>query len=85
MFTPSIPLPPPGLPLARRRPAALRRPDAPRTVRRLLSAPFDLMRWQYAGAVGAGWVRRSLLSSARMERSIDALETLTLGPWARRR
>lgn len=50
-----------------------------------LSAPFDAMRSQYAAAVVAGVAQRSLLASARLERSLHALETLCLGPLARRR
>jgi len=50
-----------------------------------LVAPFEAMRSQYAGAVAAGLVPGSLLASARLERSLDNLEKLCLGPLARRR
>uniref|UniRef100_E6PTE6 Uncharacterized protein n=1 Tax=mine drainage metagenome TaxID=410659 RepID=E6PTE6_9ZZZZ len=50
----------------------------------LLRAPFDAMRQQYASAVHAGLIERSLLASARFERKLGALERATLGPWARR-
>jgi len=51
----------------------------------LLTAPFDALRFQYAGAVTAGLLQRSLLASGRMERMLDSLERLILGPLARRR
>jgi hypothetical protein len=60
---------------------ALRRPFAVR----LLSLPFDAMRYQYAQAVSFGVVQRSSLASARLERGLDVLERLILGPMARRR
>jgi hypothetical protein len=47
--------------------------------------PFDTLRFQYASAVMAGLVPRSLLASGRMERTLDALEKLVLGPLARQR
>lgn len=50
-----------------------------------LCAAFDAMRAQYAGAVQAGLVPRSLLASAQLERSLDRLEKLCLGPLARQR
>ncbi|MHB1670000.1 hypothetical protein [Thiomonas sp.] len=50
----------------------------------LLRAPFDAMREQYASAVRAGLIERSLLASARFEHKLGALERTTLGPWARR-
>ena len=50
----------------------------------LLRTPFDAMREQYAAAVRAGLVERSLLASARFEHKLGALERVTLGPWARR-
>jgi len=49
----------------------------------ILALPFDAMRQHYAGAVMAGLVPRSILDSARLERWLDALEALTLGPLAR--
>jgi len=51
----------------------------------VLALPFDTLRQQYAGAVTAGLVPRSLLDSARLERWLAALEAMTLGPLARRR
>jgi hypothetical protein len=47
--------------------------------------PFDTMRAQYAEAVRAGWLPRSMLASRDVGRAIGALEELTLGPLARRR
>jgi hypothetical protein len=47
--------------------------------------PFDALRFHYASAVTAGLVQRSILASGVLERTIDALESLTLGPLARRR
>ena len=49
-----------------------------------LRSPFDAMREQYASAVRAGVVERSLLASANFERKLGALERTMLGPWARR-
>jgi hypothetical protein len=49
----------------------------------LLALPFDMAREQYAKAVQAGWIQRSLLASAQFGRTLTALERLTLGPWAR--
>jgi len=50
-----------------------------------LAAPFDAMRSHYASSVAAGLVPRSLLASARLERALDSLEKLCLGPLARQR
>jgi hypothetical protein len=47
--------------------------------------PFDALRFQYAGTVMAGFVQRSILASSQLERTIDALEKLVLGPLARQR
>jgi hypothetical protein len=47
------------------------------------SWPFDLARAQYAAAVQAGLIERSLLGSGALERKLGLLERLTLGPWAR--
>ena len=47
--------------------------------------PFDALRFQYAGAVMAGLVQRSILASGKLERALDALENLILGPLARQR
>jgi hypothetical protein len=54
------------------------------TTRNLLTLPFDIAREQYARAVKAGLIERSLLASARFGRTLCALEALTLGPWARK-
>jgi len=48
------------------------------------AALFDLARAQYAVAVQAGLIERSLLASGAFERRLGLLERLTLGPWARR-
>jgi len=48
------------------------------------SAPFDAVRDLYAGWVRAGWVKPSIIASGRLERMLDALEKVTLGPFARR-
>lgn len=50
-----------------------------------LSAPFEALRAQYAGAVQAGLAPRSLLASAEFERALDKLEKLCMGPLARQR
>jgi hypothetical protein len=47
--------------------------------------PFDALRFQYASAVKAGLLPRSILASARAEQLIDRLEKLILGPLARQR
>jgi len=61
-------------------------PIAPTLVgQELLAGPFDALRVQYACAVMAGLVPRSLLASGRFERALDALEKLILGTLARRR
>ena len=49
-----------------------------------LRMPFDAMREQYASAVRAGVIERSLLASASFERKLGVLERTMLGPWARR-
>jgi hypothetical protein len=46
--------------------------------------PFDALRAQYAGAVVAGWLPRSLIASGRFERALGLMEAATLGPLARR-
>ena len=51
----------------------------------LLAAPFEALRFQYASAVAADLVQRSLLASGRLEQAIDRLERLILGPLARQR
>jgi len=50
----------------------------------VLALPFDMAREQYAKSVRAGLVERSLLASARFERTLRAWETITLGAMARR-
>lgn len=50
-----------------------------------LAMPFDALRFQYASAVKAGLVPRSILASAKAEQLIDRLEKLILGPLARQR
>lgn len=57
----------------------------PARVQPFLVAPFDALRRHYAGAVAAGIVPRSLRASARLEQGLHALESLLLGPLARRR
>jgi hypothetical protein len=51
----------------------------------LLALPFDALRFQYAGAVTTGLIQRSILASGTLERALDALEKLALGPLARQR
>ncbi len=53
-------------------------------VTQALALPFDLARSQYARAVRAGLIERSLLANAEFERTLGALERFALGPWARR-
>jgi hypothetical protein len=50
----------------------------------VMALPFDIARDQYASAVRAGLIERSMLASARFGQTLNALERLTLGPWARR-
>jgi hypothetical protein len=47
--------------------------------------PFDAMKCQYASAALAGLVQRSIVASGKLERALDALEKLILGPLARQR
>lgn len=49
----------------------------------LLGLPFDIARAQYARAVQLGLIERSMLGSRDFSRTLQALEQLTLGPWAR--
>ena len=51
--------------------------------RSVAGLPFDTARAQYAWAVQAGLVKRSLLASRDFERSLGALEQLTCGALAR--
>ncbi|MGI9134403.1 MAG: hypothetical protein ACR2I0_10755 [Rhodoferax sp.] len=50
---------------------------------RLYALPFDVARAQYARAVEAGLLQRSMLASRDFARTLGALERLALGPWAR--
>ena len=50
----------------------------------LLAFPFDAVRAQYGAAVELGLVQRSMLASRKLERCLDRLERLSLGPFARR-
>jgi hypothetical protein len=52
-------------------------------VRAVPALPFDALRFLYASAVQAGWMRRSMLASRDVEIQLDALEKLALGPFAR--
>jgi hypothetical protein len=45
--------------------------------------PFDVMRNQHAEAVHAGLMANSILESRDFEKTVDALEHLALGPFAR--
>jgi hypothetical protein len=51
---------------------------------RALYLPFDSIRAQYAGAVSAGIIERSLIASGTFERALGAIEQFVLGPLARR-
>ncbi len=50
----------------------------------LAGLPFDLARAQHAAGVLAGAWPRSLLESTRFEQQLGAMESLALGPLARR-
>jgi hypothetical protein len=58
--------------------------QAAKTAMLWLAQPFDSLRWLYAAAVRAGWLRRSMLANRDFERTLGACERLTLGVWARR-
>ena len=49
----------------------------------LFGLPFDMARHQYAYAQQVGLIAPSMLAGAKFGRAVGALETLTLGPWAR--
>jgi hypothetical protein len=49
----------------------------------VMALPFDIAREQYASAVRAGLIERSMLASAQFGQTLNALERLVLGPWAR--
>ena len=48
-----------------------------------LALPLDIAREQYAKAVKAGLIERSLLKSAKFGQMLNAVEKLMLGPMAR--
>ncbi len=48
-----------------------------------LQWPFDAMRSHHARAVQVGLLTKSMLASRDFEQAVDALEHLTLGPFAR--
>jgi hypothetical protein len=50
----------------------------------VLALPFDMAREQYAKSVRAGLLERSIIASARFERTLSAMEQATLGFMARR-
>jgi hypothetical protein len=50
-----------------------------------LGLPFDLARENYATAVRAGLIEKSMLASAKFGRSLNRLEAMTMGPLARSR
>jgi hypothetical protein len=58
-------------------------PDAGRALRDFCALPFDLVRAQYASAARNGLIRPSMLAWRDFERSISAMERLSLGPLAR--
>jgi hypothetical protein len=53
-------------------------------LRDMLAWPFDLARAQHAAGVRAGAWPRSLLESQHFEQQLGLMETLALGPLARR-
>lgn len=59
--------------------AVIERATAP-----LLALPFDTARELYSVTVHIGFIERLMLAWTKFERTLDALEKLTLGPWARR-
>jgi hypothetical protein len=63
-------------------PAAVARASA--LPNRLMGLPFDAMRAQYANAVRAGWIERSMLASSQFDHAVSVLERLTCGPFARK-
>jgi hypothetical protein len=50
----------------------------------ILVWPFDYAHILYAMAVRVGFLKDSMLASARFNRDINQLEKISLGPWARR-
>jgi len=55
-----------------------------RTSSLFFGLPFDVARERYANAVRVGLIQQSMLSGAKFEQDLVALEKLTLGPLARR-
>jgi hypothetical protein len=49
----------------------------------LLALPFDAVRALYGTAVESSLVRPSMLTSQRLERTLDMFERLSPGPFAR--
>lgn len=49
-----------------------------------LAAPFDALRLAHGSAVQLGLAPRSMLASHEVDMTLDALERIALGPWARR-
>lgn len=49
----------------------------------VMHLPFDVMRSQHAEAVHAGLMANSILESRDFEKTVDALEHIALGPFAR--
>ncbi len=70
-----------------RHPAVPALPEAAAALARagstFLALPFDACRAAWGCAVQCGLAPRSMLWSREVERSLDALERLTLGPLAR--
>jgi hypothetical protein len=58
-------------------------PAAGRALRDFCALPFDLVRAQYASAARHRLIRPSMLAWRDFERSVAALERLSLGPLAR--
>jgi hypothetical protein len=50
----------------------------------IAAVPFDTLRANYASAVRAGLVEKSILASRDFEHVLGALERVALGPLARR-
>lgn len=53
------------------------------TLQAALCLPFDLARRNYATAVRAGLIERSMLASAKFGKLLNQMESITLGPLAR--
>lgn len=54
-------------------------------VQAFLCLPFDVARENYSRAVNAGLIERSMLASAKFGRTLNHMETMALGPFARGR